>query len=88
MAVAAFALASGNVQAQTLQDGVDFHGLGVNRFQWERGEYFEELCTGQITFTNSGTEALARVMIEAESEAKMKTLSQGIAAAIKQALGV
>ena len=43
---------------------------------------------GRVVVRYSGTEALARVMIEAESEAKMKTLSQGIAAAIKQALGV
>jgi phosphoglucosamine mutase len=43
---------------------------------------------GRVVVRYSGTEALARVMIEAESEAKMKTLSQEIAAAIKQALGV
>jgi phosphoglucosamine mutase len=35
----------------------------------------------------SGTEALARVMIEAESEEKMKMLAQNIAGAIKHALG-
>jgi phosphoglucosamine mutase len=35
----------------------------------------------------SGTEALARVMVEAESEAKMKALADNIAGAIKKALG-
>ena len=42
---------------------------------------------GRVVVRYSGTEALARVMVEAESEAKMKALAQGIAAAIKQALG-
>jgi phosphoglucosamine mutase len=36
----------------------------------------------------SGTEALARVMVEAESEEKMKSLTDGIAGAIRKALGV
>jgi phosphoglucosamine mutase len=36
----------------------------------------------------SGTEALARVMVEAESEEKMKALAENIAGAIKSALGV
>jgi phosphoglucosamine mutase len=35
----------------------------------------------------SGTEALARVMIEAESEEKMKVLAGNISGAIKKALG-
>jgi phosphoglucosamine mutase len=43
---------------------------------------------GRVVVRYSGTEALARVMIEAESEEKMKALAQGIAGAIKQALGV
>ncbi len=42
---------------------------------------------GRVVVRYSGTEALARVMIEAESEEKMKALAQSIAAAIKQALG-
>jgi phosphoglucosamine mutase len=42
---------------------------------------------GRVVVRYSGTEALARVMIEAESEEKMKALAQAIAAAIKQALG-
>lgn len=42
---------------------------------------------GRVVVRYSGTEALARVMVEAESEVKMKALAQGIAAAIKQALG-
>jgi phosphoglucosamine mutase len=36
----------------------------------------------------SGTEALARVMIEAESETKMKALANSISSAIQTALGV
>ena len=43
---------------------------------------------GRVVVRYSGTEALARVMIEAESEEKMKALAQGIAGAIKTALGV
>jgi len=35
----------------------------------------------------SGTEALARVMVEAESEEKMKALASWIAGAIKKHLG-
>jgi phosphoglucosamine mutase len=42
---------------------------------------------GRVVVRYSGTEALARVMIEAESEEKMKALAQGIAGAIKTALG-
>jgi phosphoglucosamine mutase len=43
---------------------------------------------GRVVVRYSGTEALARVMVEAESEEKMKTLARGIAEAIKQALGL
>ncbi len=42
---------------------------------------------GRVVVRYSGTEALARVMVEAESETKMKVLAQNIAGAIKQALG-
>ncbi len=42
---------------------------------------------GRVVVRYSGTEALARVMVEAESEAKMKALAQDIAGAIKNALG-
>ena len=42
---------------------------------------------GRVVVRYSGTETLARVMVEAESEAKMKTLAGNIAAAIKNALG-
>jgi phosphoglucosamine mutase len=35
----------------------------------------------------SGTEALARVMVEAESDDKMRTLADSIAAAIQKTLG-
>jgi phosphoglucosamine mutase len=42
---------------------------------------------GRVVVRYSGTEALARVMVEAESEGKMKALADNIAAAIRQALG-
>jgi phosphoglucosamine mutase len=43
---------------------------------------------GRVVVRYSGTEALARVMVEAESEEKMKALAGNIAGAIKHALGV
>jgi phosphoglucosamine mutase len=43
---------------------------------------------GRVVVRYSGTEALARVMVEAESEEKMKALAENIAGAIKSALGV
>jgi phosphoglucosamine mutase len=43
---------------------------------------------GRIVVRYSGTEALARVMVEAESEEKMRTLTHNIASAIQNALGV
>jgi phosphoglucosamine mutase len=42
---------------------------------------------GRVVVRYSGTEALARVMVEAESEEKMKVLAGNIAGAIKNALG-
>ena len=42
---------------------------------------------GRVVVRYSGTEALARVMVEAESEEKMHALAGSIAAAIKQTLG-
>jgi phosphoglucosamine mutase len=42
---------------------------------------------GRVVVRYSGTEALARVMVEAESEEKMNALTDGIAGAIKIALG-
>jgi len=42
---------------------------------------------GRVVVRYSGTEALARVMVEAESEEKMKTLAGEIAGAIRAALG-
>ena len=42
---------------------------------------------GRVVVRYSGTEALARVMVEAESEEKMKALAENIAGAIKHALG-
>jgi phosphoglucosamine mutase len=43
---------------------------------------------GRVVVRYSGTEALARVMIEAETVEKMKSLAANIAGAIQQALGV
>ena len=43
---------------------------------------------GRIVVRYSGTEALARVMVEAESEERMKALAAGIAGAIREKLGV
>ena len=43
---------------------------------------------GRVVVRYSGTEALARVMVEAESEAKMRSVCAGIAGEIQKALGV
>lgn len=43
---------------------------------------------GRVVVRYSGTEALARVMVEAESEAKMQSVCTAIAAEIQKALGV
>jgi phosphoglucosamine mutase len=43
---------------------------------------------GRVVVRYSGTEALARVMVEAESEEKMRSLTAEIAAEIQKALGV
>ena len=43
---------------------------------------------GRVVVRYSGTEALARVMVEAESQEKMNALTDSIASAIKSALGV
>jgi len=43
---------------------------------------------GRVVVRYSGTEALARVMVEAESEEKMKALTAGIAGEIQKTLGV
>jgi len=42
---------------------------------------------GRVVVRYSGTESLARVMVEAESEEKMRTVTARIAAEIQQALG-
>jgi phosphoglucosamine mutase len=44
--------------------------------------------TGRVVIRYSGTEALARVMIEAESEEAMRRHAEAIAAAIRDELGV
>ncbi|HEY6371937.1 MAG TPA: phosphoglucosamine mutase, partial [Candidatus Sulfotelmatobacter sp.] len=43
---------------------------------------------GRVVVRYSGTEALARVMVEAESEENMRALTTAIAAEIQKALGV
>ena len=43
---------------------------------------------GRVVVRYSGTEALARVMVEAESDAKMRSLCAAIAGEIQKALGV
>jgi len=43
---------------------------------------------GRVVVRYSGTEALARVMVEADSEAKMQSLTASIASEIQKALGV
>lgn len=43
---------------------------------------------GRVVVRYSGTEALARVMVEAESEEKMNQLTEGIAGAIQAKLGL
>jgi phosphoglucosamine mutase len=43
---------------------------------------------GRVVVRYSGTEALARVMVEAESEERMLALTTAIAAEIEKALGV
>jgi phosphoglucosamine mutase len=43
---------------------------------------------GRVVVRYSGTETLARVMVEAESEEKMRELANSIAGAIKRTLGV
>ena len=44
--------------------------------------------SGRVVIRYSGTEALARVMIEAESEQAMRRHAEAIAAAIRAELGV
>jgi phosphoglucosamine mutase len=44
--------------------------------------------SGRIVVRYSGTEALARVMVEAESETKMQAVCSAIAGEIQKALGV
>ena len=43
---------------------------------------------GRVVVRYSGTEALARVMVEAESEEKMRAITAGIAGEIQKELGV
>ena len=44
--------------------------------------------SGRVVIRYSGTEALARVMIEAESEQKMNHHAQAISQALQQAIGI
>ena len=43
--------------------------------------------TGRVVIRYSGTEALARVMIEAEDESRMRHHAEAIADAIREQLG-
>jgi phosphoglucosamine mutase len=43
---------------------------------------------GRVVVRYSGTEALARVMVEAESEPKMRRIAESIAGSIKTELGI
>ena len=43
---------------------------------------------GRVVVRYSGTEALARVMLEAESEEKMRALASGIVSTIQRTLGI
>jgi phosphoglucosamine mutase len=43
---------------------------------------------GRVVVRYSGTESLARVMVEAESDSKMQSITAAIAAEIQKALGV
>jgi phosphoglucosamine mutase len=43
---------------------------------------------GRVVVRYSGTEALARVMVEAESEDKMRSLTAAISTEIQKALGI
>ena len=43
---------------------------------------------GRVVVRYSGTEALARVMVEAESEAKMRALASNIVSTIQGTLGI
>jgi phosphoglucosamine mutase len=43
---------------------------------------------GRIVVRYSGTEALARVMVEADNEDRMRRLADKVAAAIQKTLGV
>ena len=44
--------------------------------------------SGRVVVRYSGTEALARVMVEAESEDTMRRITEGIAGAIERAIGI
>jgi phosphoglucosamine mutase len=43
---------------------------------------------GRVVVRYSGTEALARVMVEAESDSKMQSITAAITAEIQKALGL
>jgi len=48
-------------QGQALNPNAEWYGLQVNDFRWQRGEIFTDLCTGRVTFSNSGTEAIGNI---------------------------
>ncbi len=61
--------------------------IARNRARDPRSRAGELDGNGRVVVRYSGTEALARVMIEAESEAKMKSIASGISEKIRERLG-
>jgi len=74
------------IQNVRVRERVPFHEVPAVRDAIAAAE--RELDgNGRVVVRYSGTEALARVMVEAESEEKMKALTAGIAEAIERELG-
>ena len=74
------------IQNVRVREKVPFEQVSEIQRALEKAE--RELAgNGRIVVRYSGTEALARVMVEAESREQMQALAQGIADAIRQALG-
>jgi hypothetical protein len=59
-AAVAIMLATG-VQAQTMSSDTDWHGLTVNGWQWQRHDVIKDMCSGRVTFTNTGSEAVGNI---------------------------
>ncbi len=52
---------SASQQDQALNPNAEWYGLHFNDFSWQRGKMFTDLCTGRVTFHNSGTEAIGNI---------------------------